>query len=114
MRMGLLIAGLAFQCGVVAQAHGQQSEQRPQLNGVRDEPVILTSQETPPSCIRAAATEGLIVAVGSFVVYKILGGFPLFGAPPSNRGSDAAAIVVFVAAGTAYAVWRAKKCEAEN
>lgn len=113
MRRGLMVV-TALHFGVAGQVHGQRVEPERstlQLTDVRAELALLTPQEIPPECIGAAATEGLIVAAGGFLVYKILGGLPLFGAPPSNRASDATAIAVFVAAGVAYAVWRANRCD---
>ena len=117
MRLGVLIAVTALHGGVAGQVHGQRVERERsplQSSGVRAESALLTLQEIPPECIREAATEGIVITVGAFLVYKILSGFPLFGAPQSNRGSDATAIAVFVAAGAAYAVWRANECESRN
>jgi len=117
MRIGMFVAVTALQLGVPRHVHGQRVESgwsSAQLRGVRDESTLLISLEIPRECIGAAATQGIIVSVGGFLVYKIMSGLPLFGAPPSARASDGAAIVVFVVAGAAYAVWRAKRCESEN
>ena len=111
----VLLALIALPWAGVGQILGQQVAPEGSTliwSGARIEAVKPTQQEIPPECIGSAVTEGLVVAVGGFLFYKILSGLPLFGAPPPNGGSNVTAAVVFVAAGAAWAVWRAhQRCD---
>lgn len=60
---------------IVGQVLGQQveAERSPPLSrGVRPDSTLVAQQETPPECIRAAVAEGLIVAVGGFLVSRLV------------------------------------------
>ena len=58
-------------------------------------------------CVGNAMTGGLVIAGGSFLLYKILSAGPTGGDPSKDGG----ALIVSLMSGTAYAVWKANRCD---
>ena len=70
-------------------------------------PIVESTQdERENRCVGNAITGGVIVAGGSFLLYKILSAGPTGG----NPGKDGAIFVVSLATGAAYTVWRVNRC----
>lgn len=67
---------------------------------------LSTQDEAENRCIGNAVTGGLIVAGGSFLLYKLLSAGPIGG----DASKDGAVLVVSLVSGAAYTVWRANKC----